>query len=152
MASLQAQAPARPVHTNGGGAAKSVKPPPQLQAPVPIRPTPADSARADAEIDEVGLRYAANVRGCYEREGLRQDPSLGGLLEVTLTVLPEGTVREVTIDTTAVRGMGMGSVTTCVAQSAVGWRFSSGPFAIERVAIPFSLVPPPPAGQRTSSN
>ena len=56
-----------------------------------------DTVRAEEEIRLSVLRNAAEVRRCYEREGLRRNPSLAGTVEIELTILPTGEVDEVAI-------------------------------------------------------
>jgi hypothetical protein len=97
--------------------------------------------RSDEEVHVTALRYAPAVRGCYEREGLRRDPTLDGTLTVALTVLPDGAVREVMVDTAGVRGNGMREVAQCVAAAAATWRFEKGAYAIERAELPFHCAP-----------
>jgi hypothetical protein len=97
--------------------------------------------RSEEAIHVAALRYAPAVRGCYEREGLRRDPTLDGTITIAMTVLPDGRVREVTVDTAAVRGSGMREVVQCVAAAAATWRFDQGAYAIERAELPFHCAP-----------
>jgi hypothetical protein len=109
-------------------------------------PPPAlgDSIRADAEIRQTILRHAADVRGCYEREGLRRDPSLTGTLEVEVTVLPTGVVDSVTVGRLIMAGNGQREVASCIATIARHWRFERGPYTVETIVLPFTLVPERP--------
>jgi hypothetical protein len=100
------------------------------------------SARAPEELRQAGLRYQGAVRACYEREGLRQDPSLAGSIEIGMTIQPQGTVSDVSIDTLDVRGVGMGEVAACVAGAASTWHFSEGPYAAERSVLAFTFIAP----------
>jgi hypothetical protein len=111
-------------------------------APAPVA-TP-DSVRADAEIRLTILRHAADVRGCYEREGLRRDPSLRGTLEVEVTVLPTGVVDSVAVGSLVMAGNGQREVAACIATIARHWRFERGPYAVETIVLPFALVPERP--------
>lgn len=111
-------------------------------APAPI--VAADSLRADTEIRQTILRHAADVRGCYEREGLRRDPSLVGTLEVEVTVLPTGVVDSVAVGTVVMAGNGQREVAACIATVARHWRFERGPYAVETIVLPFALVPERP--------
>lgn len=102
-----------------------------------------ESALRDAaEIDAVGRRYAGVVRTCYQEQGLKGDPTLGGLLRVELTVLPTGVVRAAAATATRVRGIGMPAVSACVTKAARAWRFSDGAPRIERVVLEYDLKPP----------
>ena len=101
----------------------------------------ADSARADPEIRLAVLRNAADVRRCYEREGLRRDPSLRGIVELAVTILPTGSVESVAIQRSDLPGPATREVTTCIAVAARTWRFERGPFAVTTVVLPFMLVP-----------
>ncbi|HEX6057922.1 MAG TPA: AgmX/PglI C-terminal domain-containing protein [Gemmatimonadaceae bacterium] len=111
-------------------------------APAPA--VAADSLRADTEIRQTILRHAADVRGCYEREGLRRDPSLVGTLEVEVTVLPTGVVDSVAVGTVVMAGNGQREVAACIATVARHWRFERGPYAVETIVLPFALVPERP--------
>src|SRR5687768_4876972 len=104
----------------------------------------ADSVRADAEIRQTILRHAADVRGCYEREGLRRDPSLRGTLEVEVTVLQTGVVDSVAVGSLVMAGNGQREVASCIATIARHWRFERGPYAVETIVLPFALVPERP--------
>jgi hypothetical protein len=104
----------------------------------------ADSIRADAEIRQTILRHAADVRGCYEREGLRRDPSLKGTVEVEMTVLPSGVVDSVAVATMIMAGNGQREVASCIATVARHWRFERGPYLVETIVLPFTLVPERP--------
>lgn len=101
-----------------------------------------DSLRSEHELRAASTRYAAAVRGCYEREGLRTDPALAATVDVEMTVQPDGSVREIVIDTVAVKGIGISSVAQCVAKAAATWRFSAGTYGLERAILTFRLVPP----------
>ena len=103
---------------------------------------PADSARSENELRAASTRYAAAVRSCYEREGLKSDPTLTATVDVGMTVQPDGRVREVQVDTSAVTGVGISGVATCVAKAAATWRFSAGAFGVERTVLSFRLVAP----------
>jgi hypothetical protein len=99
-------------------------------------------ARAPDELRQAGLRYQGAVRSCYEREGLRQDPTLAGSIEIGMTIQPQGTVSEVSVDTMDVRGVGMREVAACVAAAASTWHFSEGPYAAERNVLAFTFIAP----------
>ena len=100
-----------------------------------------DSVRTDFEIRMAVLRNAADVRRCYEREGLRRDPSLHGLVELAVTILPTGSVERVAIRTSELTGPATRGVTSCMAVAARTWRFERGPYAVTTVVLPFMLVP-----------
>jgi hypothetical protein len=112
-------------------------------APHPAVPGPAapDTIRADTEIRQVVLRNAADVRRCYEREGLRRNPELTGLIEIRMTILPTGRVDEVALATSSMRGRGVDEVVRCIAKVARHWRFERGAYSVETVVLPFSLTP-----------
>ena len=104
------------------------------------RATP-DSVRADREIRLVALRHVADVRRCYEREGLTRDPHLTGTIDVTVTVLATGVVSEVTVTAGAMRGFGAREVAVCLSTVIRNWRFDRGPYAVETIVFPFSFRP-----------
>ena len=108
-------------------------------------PPPADSLRPPGELRIASQRYAAAVRGCYEREGLRQDPALAADVDVTVTIDAQGGVRQVKVDTLDVHGMGMSDVVSCVQSTAMQWRFSPGTYALEETTFSYKLLPPTPA-------
>ena len=45
-----------------------------------------DSLRPDLDVRLVALRHAAEIQHCYENQGLRINPALGGMVEVEVTV------------------------------------------------------------------
>jgi hypothetical protein len=103
---------------------------------------PADTLRSESELRAASTRYAAAVRVCYEREGLKEDPSLSATVDIGMTVQPDGSVKEITIDTLSVTGIGISRVAECVAKAAIAWRFTAGAYGIERTILSFKLVPP----------
>lgn len=103
-----------------------------------------DSVRADDEVRQTVLRHASDVRGCYEREGLKRNPGLRGSLEVELTILPTGTVDKVDISGLSLSGDGTREVSACITTVARNWRFERGPFQVETIVFPFHLVPDDP--------
>ena len=102
----------------------------------------ADSTRSESELRAASTRYAAAVKSCYEREGLKTDPALTATVDVGLTVQPDGTVREINVDTAEVKGVGISTVAQCVARAASTWRFTAGAYGVERTILSFKLVPP----------
>ena len=102
---------------------------------------PPDTVRADTEIRQVVLRNSADVRRCYEREGLRRNPELTGLIEIRMTILPTGRVDEVALATSSMRGRGVDEVVRCISSVARHWRFERGAYSVETIVLPFSLTP-----------
>ena len=102
----------------------------------------ADSTRSDNELRAASNRYAGAVKTCYEREGLKSDPALTATVDVGFTVQPDGTVREISVDTASVSGVGISVVAQCVAKAASTWRFTAGAYGVERTILSFKLVPP----------
>ena len=117
------------------------------QSPADTAAAVTDSTRSETEFRAASTRYAAAVRGCYEREGLRADPALAATVDVAFTVEPTGVVREITVDTLAVSGVGIANVAKCVSQSAATWRFVPGAYAPERAILTFKLVAPSTASK-----
>lgn len=105
-----------------------------IASALPLRPA--------VELRRAGARYAPVVRTCYEREGLLQDPTLRGRLEVGFTVASNGAISAIAVDTLEVRGSGMREVARCVADEATRWHFSSGAFAPEAILLAYDLLPP----------
>ncbi|MDB4907383.1 MAG: hypothetical protein JWO05_2167 [Gemmatimonadetes bacterium] len=99
-----------------------------------------DSSRTDREIRLVALRHAADIRSCYEREGLRVDPGLAGTMEVELTVAPNGRVERAFASAATLRGQGGAAVVKCVSGAARNWRYEPGAYAREVIVYPFALV------------
>ena len=129
FAALPAQAPATTV----------------AKATPPAQPVAVDSTYRDStEVADVARRYAGTVKNCYEQEGLKLDPTLRGLLQLDLTVLPTGAVQAATATAINVTGAGMPAVATCVAAAAREWRFSEGAAGTERLLLDFDLLPPAP--------
>jgi hypothetical protein len=100
-----------------------------------------DTIRADTEIRQVVLRNSADVRRCYEREGLRRNPDLTGLIEIRMTILPTGRVDEVALAKSNMSGRGVDEVVRCIASVARHWRFERGAYSVETVVLPFTLTP-----------
>jgi hypothetical protein len=101
----------------------------------------ADTIRTEQEIRQVVLRNAADVRRCYEIEGLRRNPELTGLLEIRITILPTGRVDDVALATSSMSGRGVEEVVRCIARVARHWRFERGAFSVESIVLPFTLTP-----------
>ena len=101
----------------------------------------ADSVRTDRDIRLAALRNAADVRRCYEREGLARDPGLTGTLDITITVLATGTVRDVVVSSSSMQGLGAREVAACVTTAVRNWRFERGPFVVETIVLPFRFAP-----------
>lgn len=109
-----------------------------------------DSIRSDADIRSAVMRHAPAVRKCYETEGLGRNPSLAGSVEITVTILPTGTVSEVEVSTVGMRGTGETEVAKCLAGVARSWRFERGPYVVETVILPFDLVRNVPPSKGTT--
>ena len=112
----------------------------RLTAPAPA-PAPS-RARAAAEIEAAAQRYAPVVRHCYQEEGLKSDPTLAGILHVSIAVGPGGDVHSPHVTVTQARGVGMPAVVSCVAAATASWHFAAGPFREEHVGLSFRLVAP----------
>ena len=100
-----------------------------------------DTIRADTEIRQVVLRNSADVRRCYEREGLRRNPGLTGSIEIRMTILPTGRVDEVALAKSSMTGRGVDEVVRCIANVARHWRFERGAYSVETIVLPFTLTP-----------
>ena len=100
-----------------------------------------DTLRADTEIRQVVLRHAADVRRCYEREGLRRNPELSGLIEIQITILPTGRVNDVSLARSSISGRGVDEVVRCISSAARHWRFDRGAYPVETIVFPFQLAP-----------
>lgn len=109
-----------------------------------------DSVRADSDIRQSALRHSADIRRCYETEALSRNPSLSGTLDVEVTILPTGVVSKVGIPPTGLRGRGVAELSACVTTAVRNWRFERGPFGIERVILPFQLIPDVAVAHRAS--
>lgn len=107
----------------------------------PGRLAPADSIRGDAEIRVTAMRHVADVRRCYQREGLARDPNLSGTMDVTVTVVPTGAVRRAEVTAHAMRGHGAREVAACLTAAIRNWRFERGPFQVETIIFPFAFTP-----------
>ena len=99
-----------------------------------------DSVRPDGDVRLVALRHSGEIQRCYESEGLRINPSLGGMIEVELTVSPSGRVEDAEISSSGLTGIGRREVESCITSTVKNWRFEKGPFAIETIVYPFNLV------------
>ena len=97
------------------------------------------------------LRHVADVRRCFEREGLTRDPRLAGSMEVAVTVLPTGVVERVAITAQAMRGIGGREVAVCLTTAIRNWRFGRGPYAVETIVFPFDFAPDAGGTPRTAA-
>lgn len=103
-------------------------------------PQEPDSLRPDMDVRLVALRHSGEIQRCYETEGLRLNPSLGGMIEVEVTVAPSGRVQDAAISSSSLSGAGREQVESCITSTMKNWRFEKGPFAIETIVYPFNLV------------
>lgn len=101
----------------------------------------ADSMRSDRDVRLAALRHVADVRRCYEREGLTRDPGLTGTLDVTITILATGTVSNAVVSSSAMQGLGAREVATCLTAAIRNWRFDRGPYLVETIVFPFRFAP-----------
>ena len=102
--------------------------------------TPPDSLRADDEIRLVALRHASEIQHCYVTRGLSVNPSLSGIVEIELKVLPSGRVDSANVAASALAGPGREEVESCISATVKNWRFERGPFVTETIVYPFDLV------------
>jgi hypothetical protein len=109
-------------------------------ASAPERPS-ADSVRRDRDIRLAALRHVADVKRCYEKEGLTRNPSLAGTVDVTVTVLATGVVSDASTSSDDMRGPGAREVAKCLATVVRNWRFERGPFLVETIVFPFRFSP-----------
>jgi hypothetical protein len=107
---------------------------------VSLMPQQPDSVRPDVDVRLVALRHAAEIQRCYEAEGLRVNPGLGGMIEVEVTVVPSGRVQDAAVAASNLFGAGHQEVESCITSSVKNWRFEKGPFATETIVYPFNLV------------
>lgn len=106
----------------------------------PDRPV-ADSVRSDRDVRLAALRHVADVKRCYEREGLTRDPRLTGTLDVTVTVLATGVVSDASVASDDMRGPGGREVAKCLTAAIRNWRFDRGPYVVETIVFPFRFSP-----------
>lgn len=104
-----------------------------------LPPTP-DSLRADLDVQLVALHHAGEIQHCYEDQGLRVNPALGGMIEVEVTVSPSGRVEDANVSSSALSGVGRQEVESCITMSVKNWRFERGPYKAETIVYPFNLV------------
>ena len=101
----------------------------------------ADSVRTDRDIRLAALRHVADVRRCYEHEGLARDPGLTGQLDITITILATGTVRDAVVSSSAMQGLGAREVAACLTTAIRNWRFDRGAYVVETIVFPFRFAP-----------
>jgi len=111
-----------------------------LASRMSLMPQQPDSLRPDNDIRLVALRHSAEIQRCYEAEGLRLNPGLGGMIEVEITVSPSGRVEDAEVASSALMGAGRREVESCITSTMRNWRFEKGPFAPEAIVYPFNLV------------
>jgi hypothetical protein len=101
----------------------------------------ADSVRTDRDIRLAALRHVADVKRCYEREGLARNPALAGTLDVTVTVLATGVVSDATAENVDMDGIAAREVARCLTTAIRNWRFDRGPYQVETIVFPFRFSP-----------
>jgi hypothetical protein len=111
-------------------------------------PSPVDSVRSDRDVRLAALRHVADVKRCYEREGLARDPGLAGTLDVSVTVLATGVVSDASVAAADMRGLGVREVATCLTLAIRNWRFERGPYVVETIVFPFRFTPIPADDRR----
>ena len=118
---------------------------------LPQSAVPNDSIRSDADIRAAVMRHATAVRKCYEVEGLGRNPALSGSVEITVTILPTGSVTDVEVSTEKFKGVGEKEVARCLAGVARSWKFDRGPYVTETIILPFDLVRNVPTAKGATS-
>ena len=122
-----------------------------LALAAPVDRSHADSVRSDRDVHLAALRHVADVKRCYEREGLTRDPRLTGTLDVSVTVLATGEVSEASVAAHDMRGLGAREVATCLTLAIRNWRFERGPYVVETIVFPFRFTPIPVEERRTQA-
>ena len=112
-----------------------------LTVAVPRSALVADSVRADRDIRLAALHHVADVKRCYEREGLTRNPALAGTLDVSVTVLATGVVRDASVARVDMPGVAAREVARCLTTAIRNWRFDRGPYAVETIVFPFRFSP-----------
>src|SRR2546430_14072993 len=111
-----------------------------LASRMALLPQQPDSLRPDTEVQLVALRHAAEIQRCYETEGLRVNPGLGGMIEAEVTVAPSGRVEGAAASASALSGIGHQEVEPCITTSVRDWRVETAPIATETSVDLFNLV------------
>lgn len=111
---VPAVAPAPPVEEDLGEEVQPVL----VDDPKP-EPAPKRKKADDREITEVVRGYSGQVRYCYE-SALKQDPGLGGRLEMGWTIAGDGSVSDVRV---VKNGTGSADVADCVKGKIARWKF-----------------------------
>ena len=107
----------------------------------PRHGSPADSVRSDRDIRLAALRHVADVKRCYEHEGLTRNPALSGTLDVTVTVLATGVVSDASVANIDMSGVAAREVARCLTTAIRNWRFDRGPYVVETIVFPFRFTP-----------
>ena len=115
----------------------------------PVQSVSTDSVRSDRDVRLAALRHVAEVKRCYEREGLTRDPRLSGTLEMSVTVQATGEVSDASVAAHDMRGVGVREVAACLRLAIRNWRFERGPYAVETIVFPFRFTPIPVEERRT---
>ena len=76
-----------------------------------------------AVVDNVVRRRQAELRTCYEQEGLKVNPDLAGNVVVSIAVASEGTVSAVTFPERTWSGPGATETESCMQTRVRNWRF-----------------------------
>jgi len=94
--------------------------------------------RSNASLLATVRRYAPGIQYCYDNE-LKRDPSLSGKMALVLTVLPSGTVSEVSI---AQDTLGSDRLRECILAQVREWRFPEIEEGVVTFRTPFVFTPP----------
>ena len=115
---------------------------------LPARSSVPDSVRTDRDIRMAALRHVADVKRCYEREGLARNPTLSGTLDVSVTVLATGVVSDAAVERVDMPGFAADEVAKCLTSAIRNWRFDRGPYVVETIVFPFRFSPVVPTERR----
>jgi hypothetical protein len=103
-------------------------------------PLPGSGARDAAAVGDFARGHAAQLQSCYEREGLRANPALAGMVSAQFTVTAAGRVSAVEITRRTWSGPGAVETEACIRAAIRGWRFPSSGSAGGTYSLPLSFT------------
>ena len=98
------------------------------------------NARDVADVGQVVRGYSSQLQSCYEREGLKQNPSLAGTLTAAITITGAGRVSGVNVTRRTWSGPGADEAERCIVSTIRRWRFAPSSESEGTYSFPFSFT------------
>ena len=106
---------------------------------IPVDPLAGDG-RSASEMGTFVRSREAELRFCYEENGLKVNPGLGGSITVALTVTGSGSVRAAEVTKRSWSGRGAAESEACILRAVRGWKLPPSDRGAAVHAFPFSFT------------